>query len=124
MHRGNQAGIMYLNARYFFGNDNPAPFPVRCFAVGGKTELGFDQAGAFIRFGYGISEAIPVRRASSHIPELSQVLGSVEKDCALCPQEVCARADRSVLRAVGLHQTQQDIGVHKIRIARHQSCSP
>ena len=51
VHRRNESSVMYLNPRYPFCDDDPAPFAMGCFAVDGKIELSFDQTGTVICFG-------------------------------------------------------------------------
>jgi hypothetical protein len=86
VHRRNESGVMYLDARYALRNHDPAPLPMRRFAVGSEAELGFDQARTVVRFGDGKSESIPIGRARADIPKLRQILRRVEEVCTLRPQ--------------------------------------
>lgn len=59
-HRCHYASVMDLNTRDARRNYDPPPLLMRCFAVGGKRKLGFDQSSAFIRLCNRESEPVPV----------------------------------------------------------------
>ena len=69
-HRGDEAGIVYLHARYGMGDHQTTPLPMNPLIVRQQPESALDQRGA--RVGFGRRQAEPVLElwASAHIPEL------------------------------------------------------
>ncbi len=76
-HRGNQSGIMHLNARDLAGNHQPPPFRMNLRPIRQEREQPFDHLGSSIRFGYGQSKSVDRRGANANPPKLDMILGRV-----------------------------------------------
>src|SRR5271165_2201556 len=110
-HDSDQTRVMYLYSRDAVSDNDPAPFPMSCFAVRSKAEHGFNLCCALIRFEDSEPEPIAVCGPRTDIPEHGKILRCIEKLCALLPQKIRAPSESGVVGAIRLNQPQENVGV-------------
>lgn len=75
-----------------------------CMAIGSKRKFGFDQSCAFIGLCDSETEAIPISRPGTDVPELRQVLRCVEELRAARLKTIRTLPDRSIFGTIRLYE--------------------
>jgi hypothetical protein len=65
------------------------------------------------------SEAVPITRSRTNVPEFCQVLRWVEKLRSARPKTIRTLPDRSIFGAVRLHEAEQNVRVHQVGRSWH-----
>jgi hypothetical protein len=88
VHGSDQAGIVHLDARNGVGNQQIPPLPMHGPAVFQKSKPIFYKPCPAVHFENRKTVAIPLSRAGTGIPELSQILRRVTKVVSSHPEPV------------------------------------